>query len=316
MNSLSHRIFVGLLFAVPAALATMLFGQTPYVQASDTGQQTMECSGCHASFHESWMQGRHGQATNDPVFKEAWAAQGNPGACLTCHVTGYDSKTATWLKDGVSCEACHSPINVEHPKEPMPVDRTALMCGNCHTDSRFGWEEWKGSTHYRRDMTCTVCHDPHTTQLKLVPNSNNSLPDASALCITCHSDFAMNFPYSTHSQAGATCVSCHMEHLKDVNRDQHVMPDHSFQASLSSCIGCHASQMHAGTTEKVNPNEAVSNTFTNGNPTGISSEPAPVSPLGFAGLAALVGLAGGMVLSPWLEKTFRRVTSSSGGKDD
>jgi hypothetical protein len=36
-------------------------------------------------------------------------------------------------------------------------------------------------------------------------------------------------------------------------------------------------------------------------------EPKPVSPFGFAVLAGMIGLAVGMVLSPWLEKIYRRL---------
>ena len=38
----------------------------------------------------------------------------------------------------------------------------------------------------------------------------------------------------------------------------------------------------------------------------VTPEPSPVSPIGFAGLAALIGLAAGMVLAPWLERFYHR----------
>ena len=38
----------------------------------------------------------------------------------------------------------------------------------------------------------------------------------------------------------------------------------------------------------------------------VTPEPGPVSPVGFAGLAALIGLAAGMVLAPWLERFYLR----------
>ena len=43
----------------------------------------------------------------------------------------------------------------------------------------------------------------------------------------------------------------------------------------------------------------------------IVPEPAPVSPFGYAGLAALIGLAAGMVLAPWLERWYRLVLKKS-----
>ena len=46
----------------------------------------------------------------------------------------------------------------------------------------------------------------------------------------------------------------------------------------------------------------------------VNSEPAPISPLGFAGMASVVGLAFGMVLSPWLEKAYHHL--SKGDKNE
>ena len=39
--------------------------------------------------------------------------------------------------------------------------------------------------------------------------------------------------------------------------------------------------------------------------------PTPVSPIGYAGFAVLIGLAGGMVLAPWLERWYRLVVKKS-----
>ena len=38
----------------------------------------------------------------------------------------------------------------DHPKSPMPVDTSPDLCGRCHSDTRFGWQDWKVSTHYQR----------------------------------------------------------------------------------------------------------------------------------------------------------------------
>ena len=40
-----------------------------------------------------------------------------------------------------------------------------------------------------------------------------------------------------------------------------------------------------------------------------SSEPAPVSPVGFSLIAGLIGMAMGLVLAPWIEKWFKRFGS-------
>ena len=103
----------------------------------------------------------------------------------------------------------------------------------------------------------------------------------------------------------------------------HKAPDHSFRPSLDTCNKCHADQMHA-------PGQAVAAAAikvieAGGTPTPepspvvspappVSNEPAPVSPVGFAGMASVVGLAVGMVLAPWLERSYRHL--SKGGKND
>jgi hypothetical protein len=48
----------------------------------------------------------------------------------------------------------------------------------------------------------------------------------------------------------------------------------------------------------------------------VTPEPQPVSPMGFSVLAGLIGLAGGMVLAPWLERWYHRATKHTREEDD
>ncbi len=320
MFSRIERLMIALLFALLAAGVTLMA-----VQAQDETppkEQSLNCAACHTEFQTSWMSGPHGHAVDDPVFVEEWTAQGKPGACLVCHVSGYDPATATWEADGVTCEACHGEAPVDHPKSPMPIDHSTDLCGRCHTDTRFGWQEWKVSTHYQRGMDCTVCHDPHSAALKQVASARGSVPtyeDASELCITCHNEFSMDFPYSTHHQQGIACVDCHVNHLENEDRPTHSVPDHSFNASLKSCNTCHADQMHkpgeALKTETSEPDAQTSIEQQNVELAAVTPEPGPISPVGFAGLAAMIGLAAGMVLAPWLERFYMRAVKHDVGEE-
>jgi hypothetical protein len=106
-------------------------------------------------------------------------------------------------------------------------------------------------------------------------------------------------------------VDCHVNHLENEERTAHSVPDHSFNANLKSCNTCHKDQMHQ-------PGEAVQTETTVPDAqasldepeevelASVTPEPNPVSPVGFAGLAALIGLAAGMVLAPWLERFYHR----------
>jgi predicted CXXCH cytochrome family protein len=316
MFSRIERLIIALMFALLFAGITLVIAQA---QGGDPpvdigGQQSPPCAGCHTEYMTTWEAGPHGQSVADPIFQEQWTAQGKPGACLVCHVTGYDPATATWKADGVTCEACHGVVSMDHPKEPAMVDRSPDLCGRCHSDTRFGWQGWQGSTHYQRGMDCAVCHDPHSASLKdIKPAEGSTMTDASQLCINCHKEVSMEFPYSEHHQRGVSCIDCHVEHLEDEDRDPHSLPDHSFNANLKTCTTCHADQMHSATSQASLPEGGTAAVdITPAAPamqiSSVAEEPQPVSPVGYAGLAGLVGLAAGMVLAPWLERFYHRVT--------
>lgn len=315
MPSRLERLMIAMIFALLAAGVTLVIASATDGGTDTPAQFTSDCAACHTEYQMTWENGSHGQAADDPVFVEEWTNQGKPGACLVCHTTGYDPATATYEEAGVTCEACHGPANPDHPKSPMPVDRTTDLCGRCHSDTRFGWQDWKVSTHYQRGMDCTTCHDPHSASLKTVSaplEGSNPTDEVSLLCINCHKEYSMDFSYTSHHQQGISCVDCHVKHLENDERTAHTVPDHSFNASLASCNTCHAEQMHSPT--------EVSNAEATAAPmelplgeklASVTPEPDPVSPIGFSAMAGLIGLAGGMVLAPWLERWYRRVTTRS-----
>lgn len=324
MISRIERLLIASLFAVLVAGATLIIAraQNPEpVTPGQPAQQTPTCVSCHTEFATEWQKGAHGQAVTDPKFRDEWSKQGQPGACLVCHVTNYDPATGTWQQDGVACEACHGPMTAGHPKDPMPVDRSPELCARCHSDTRFGWQEWQGSTHYQRGMNCTTCHDPHSASLKVVSARSGTVQynDASQLCVNCHKDVSMDFPYSVHQKQGVTCINCHVTHTDGNPTDAHAVRDHSFKANLDSCNTCHSQQMHSsaeatGTNPVAVTTAPVSQQLQQA---GLTAQPSPVSPLGYAGLAGLIGLAAGMVMAPWLEKWYSRAVKRDGrGQDD
>ncbi len=321
MFFLRGRILIPLLCSLLFAGITLIVAPSMAQAAvpQQGAQPISDCKVCHQEIYQSWQSGSHGQAASDPIFTTAWTEQGKPGACLVCHTTGYDPSTGSWLHDGVACEACHSPVNANHPGEPMPIDKSTNLCGKCHSSTRFSWDEWKGSAHYQREMTCSICHDAHTGKIKntQTQSSPSHYDDASTLCVTCHTETQMNFPFSTHFQKGLTCVDCHLKHMETQERQTHTIPDHSFTASLKSCNTCHISEMHGPTEEAVSVQTDLSVPPTEPQLAGVMAEPKPVSPFGFAVLAGMIGLAVGMVLSPWLEKAYRQLnTHVPKGKDE
>jgi predicted CXXCH cytochrome family protein len=310
-----RRFAIALMIALIVG-AVALFASESNVQASTPAQEPLDCKACHAAVQTTWETGMHGDALSDEIFQKEWQAQGQPGACLVCHTTGYDPTTGMYKAEGVSCESCHSPIPQNHPTDNMPVSETTDLCGSCHSDTRFGWEGWKISTHYQRNMTCTVCHDPHSAGFKTVGDAETA--DPSALCQNCHKDYMADFPETKHAAAGVNCIDCHLGNNEKSGtfQDAHTLSDHSFTPNLETCNKCHATQMHApgqsATLIGVAPVEEEP-VVVEAHPTEVAQiektpetkSPLPVSPIGFAGLAGLLGLAGGMVIAPWLERAYR-----------
>lgn len=332
MASRIERLLIALMFALIVAGATFLIANAQEGTPPPSNNITYDnCVACHKDIQDTWQDGPHGHAMSDPIFLQQWNTQGKPGACLVCHSTGYDPATGQSQSEGVNCAACHNPIPPNHPVDNMPVSTSPDLCGKCHSDPRFSTNNWKLSTHYQRGMDCIVCHDPHTAGMKTVEGTTPVTDgDASALCENCHKDAMKNFPTSKHAEAGVTCVNCHLgfnvgdQNLNNVDFGAvHMAPDHSFLPSLDTCNKCHADQMHA-------PGEAIAAAAikveeAGGTPTPelspvvspvplVKSEPAPVSPVGFASMASVLGLAAGMVLAPWLERAYRHL--SKGDKND
>jgi hypothetical protein len=300
ISKMMIRLGFGLLFALPLMLLTFALAQAQ-TQQDPPQQSSLDCSACHANFQKSWEAGAHAQAATNSAYRDAWDEQGNPPQCLNCHVTGYDATTHTWESDAITCNACHNPENAPtHPMEPMPADRSSKMCGSCHQETFF---EWQVSAHRASGLDCVGCHDPHGTNLK----KEQTL----AQCAACHRTRASNFAHSEHSQQGLTCTNCHLAELPDHTGEGHARLDHSFNVRLSTCNSCHAYQMHDPTEVHperkvlVQPRDAMAAVET----LSVTDEPMPVSPVGFATLSGLFGLAAGVILAPWIERKVRKNSS-------
>jgi predicted CXXCH cytochrome family protein len=265
-----ERLLIALVFALFAAGVTLVIASAKDEKASTPAQFTTDCATCHSEAKVTWENGAHG-------------------------------------KTGVmTCETCHGSASTEHPKMPMTINRSPDLCIGCHSDSQFGVEDWNASKHNQLGMDCATCHDPHGATLKNAEGSTGAeltTDDISLLCINCHKEHSMTFSYTSHNQKGVTCVDCHVKHFGDATANS--VPDHSFNASLDSCNTCHGEQMHS-TAEALEGESTPLTAGAEAPSTVVTPEPEAVSPVGFSAMAGMVGLAGGMVLAPWLERWFRR----------
>ncbi len=297
------RLIVGLCFAIPMILLSFVFTQASPLPVEDP-VDIEQCRACHTTTVEAWENSTHGHAYNDEGFVQVWDAEGNPTECLTCHTTGYDPETNTWAADNITCVACHNEGIEEHPMKPIKINRELELCETCHTDTYF---QLSTSMHGETGLTCVNCHDPHMNSLKYETTGD--------LCASCHGQRVSRFAHSAHATQGLSCENCHLD-TNTLTDDGHQKSNHTFKVSLDTCSGCHGYEIHGptqvdtgsetaaegSTGESVDALHAVEATV-------VSTDPAPGNPMGFAVVAGLVGMAGGMILSPWLESWYRKVNS-------
>lgn len=294
MKRFLFSFMVGLCFALPAGFLAVVAveAQTPSPETVEGG----ECEGCHQIIHSHWEESAHGNAVSDPVFQEAWKAQGSPDSCLACHTTGFDSQTGTYDIDSVSCTVCHSPVPENHPNQIMPTDISSRMCGDCHLDT---YAEWESSTHAQEDLACSRCHGVHGTDIKAEA--------AQELCRACHREEVHFFSYTAHFDEGLLCTDCHLQISGTQMGEGHGQRKHTFTADLETCAECHQDQMHYPSPERSEGTQAQSSLLPNVEGAEVLTQPEPVSPLGYAVLAALIGMAFGMLVAPWLERWYRHI---------
>lgn len=295
------RLLMGLVFALPLALVSFALAQAgPAVAGAPPGEDP-DCQSCHAGVQQSWEAGAHANALSDPVFKTAWAEQGQAKECLSCHTTGFDAAAGAYQAEGVTCGACHEPVPGNHPLSPASMSRSSELCATCHRDTQF---EWQNSRHGQSDLTCVSCHDPHATNIRAA--------EPSELCAACHGTRVAAFEHSLHAEEGLTCTDCHIGDTGAQPGLGNGSKSHTFEVNLNTCTRCHETEIHSPSAAMLNAGEYPGTppppaSLNSGLPATVSEQPRPVGPAGFALFAGLVGLAFGIVLAPWLERGLRRV---------
>lgn len=301
-NQTKFRLLLGCSLALIFGLATFVSVAASPPQQEDNpplAEMDFTCQQCHPSLYSAWQNSAHGQALVDPIFQQEWTKQGEPRECLLCHTTGYDPETNTWIEDGITCQACHSPIEENHPTNPMPTENSGALCEQCHSQTVI---EWQLSVHRKSGLDCVDCHGQHSTTLKA--------EDSADLCASCHRERASNFAHSMHSQQNLTCPDCHLETVSGdpIGIQGHTGKDHSFRPKLDACNECHSYQMHdpvdvhgESDSEVIVP-ELDAEVQTQ----GVSLDPNPVNPITFALISALIGMVGGLLLAPWIQEWYHK----------
>ncbi|MCA9945685.1 MAG: hypothetical protein KC449_19520 [Anaerolineales bacterium] len=331
------RIIMGAIFALLLGFFTFAVTQAqtvPEVYGSD------DCGDCHEAVTAQWENSVHGHASVVETFLTAWAEADNPPECLSCHTTGFDEETGTYTTEGVACATCHPSDPAEHPQKIMQTDISSRLCGQCHVDT---FTEWETSEHGQEELTCARCHNPHSNELRA-----GSMQDT---CRTCHKEETHFFTFTAHADEGLLCTDCHLQTKNEPLGNGHNKIAHSFSVGSDTCTACHNEEMHDPQVTAVhNDSVAMQGILTSSSAaseTDLSAEspclldenetvmqasfltssgssdgsampePSANSPYNFVILASLIGMAFGLVGSPWLEKWQEKLrTQQDGGSHD
>lgn len=193
----------------------------PAVTASDP----TECAECHSDVHDMWQESPHANASLGKTFQQAYADNGQPSYCMSCHASGYDATTQTYVFEGVVCSTCHTVEGSEHPPAPVSVDNSSESCGRCHSGEHSPeYNEWLISDHSTFNIDCVDCHVAHDNGLRL--------SSVNETCSDCHLD-AMND--EIHMGEDMDCVDCHMTRAEDGGEVIH----HTMFFDPKTCAECH-----------------------------------------------------------------------------
>jgi hypothetical protein len=302
-----------MLFLFTLIIGLFICAGTVHAQIADPDppfeEEKLDCRECHWEIHLDWEQSVHGRglscgqchlADQQNHSRKGHGAQEGPEQCMNCHTTGYNAEDDTWEEDNIHCKACHSPINLNHPDEPIPTDRSTELCGQCHIQAHFEWQE---SEHRNEGVTCVNCHSQHRTSLK-----SDSVLDQ---CAACHETRVMLFTQSEHREAGVSCANCHLAPIEGPVGEGSAKLNHTFSVELSTCLSCHEDQLHLGpadtakteTQAKSNSKDAMVSMAE----AEVSAEPEGVNPLNFVPLLGVAGIVLGMVYRPKIDSWFQSI---------
>ncbi|GLX82367.1 tetratricopeptide repeat protein [Thalassotalea eurytherma] len=183
-----------------------------------------------------------------------------------------------------TCAQCHSRRAQlsDHKEEGEYFDHYLPALLDAHLyypdgqiyDEVYVYGSFTQSKMYKEGVTCTNCHDPHSTQLKLPGN---------VTCTQCHSAPKYDAPKHTNhavGSEGAQCVNCHLPSTRYMGVDDR--RDHSFKVPRpdlsvnlgvpNACQNCHEDVSNIKHAKQVsawfplskyrqNPNENFAYTF-------------------------------------------------------
>jgi DmsE family decaheme c-type cytochrome len=141
-----------------------------------------------------------------------------------------------------SCESCHGPGKAHvdadgegHILNPakMSARRVGEICVTCHARSEH--ENWAGSKHDSRNMSCTTCHSVHEPKSVEAQLKKETVTET---CVQCHKREVAKVHRSSHMpvrEGKLECTTCHNPH-----GSQNVKMLREGNSINEACATCHA----------------------------------------------------------------------------
>ena len=233
-----------------------------YDAASDTFATTYSeisvgCEGCHGPGSRHLELASRGELSGRAGLEVDLDDRGNAAWVMNTE-TGIAERSEFRTRpqrQPEACGRCHSRRGViapdydygeplAHTHMPALLDASLYFADGQILDEVYVYGSFLQSKMYRAGVSCTDCHDPHSS--RLVTGG-----DANAVCAQCHrpSTFA-TAEHAAHTVEQAGCVDCHMGARTYMVVDDR--RDHSFRiprpdltASIgtpNTCNGCHGEQ--------------------------------------------------------------------------
>jgi hypothetical protein len=241
-------------------------GQISYFNSTTQEYQVMTnasqlCGQCHGTLrfpntdyrlYDAWSGSKHAHTQNDVATE---LSQSRVGQTPQDVIHGPETE---------NCIACHAPTSV---LSTGGDEVKALAHFFTTTNGQFSSSTVSTNTSEWPSVTCTACHDPHTSNQLAYFNSGTgtyqAMTNSAQLCGQCHGN--LRFPDTDHLSyniltgkggigvldqqlmGGVTCTECHM-HTSDVTGSNSKMAGgHSWAISVSepggqetvSCLNCH-----------------------------------------------------------------------------
>jgi DmsE family decaheme c-type cytochrome len=141
-----------------------------------------------------------------------------------------------------SCETCHGPGkahvdadgegNILNPAKMTPR-KVGEICVTCHARSEHN--NWAGSKHDSRNISCTTCHSVHEPKSVEAQLKKTSVTET---CVQCHKREVAKVHRSSHMpvrEGKLECTTCHNPH-----GSQNVKMLREGNSINEACATCHA----------------------------------------------------------------------------